>query len=251
MAINLRNVQSGQTQSQSCNPELPVTQAIQIKPYNPNSCQVTGPIQASKQATSITVRNLIADACGVIYWDIDNAGEGQTARTVWFGGPRGLEVAVSSTVYDEPNGFDTASFIAELVNGPSLSAGTTWASGLGIRLTDEFWKGQNSIIASRFIVERLDTTVAANNTLLNTPFEPFIVDDSTTYKQEKSGAGIFSTQTSTGSGSTVTAEWCFGDAGIPLSQTTGVEFIFPAEFDGRIGVCIGAVQSNIEYAEGC
>lgn len=250
MAIQLRNVAAGVSQN-SCNPDLPVTQAIQIKPYNPNSCQTTGPISPAKQATSITVRNLIADACGVLYWDIDNAGEGQSDRIVWFGGPRGLENTVAPIVYPEPNGFDTASFIAELVNGPTLAGGGTWAYGLGIRLTDEFWKGQNSIIASRFLVERLDTSVAANNQLLNNAFEPFIVDDSTTYKQEKSGAGIYSTQTSTGSGSTVTAEWCFGDAGVPLSQTTGVEFVIPAEFDGRIGVCIGAVQSNIEYSEGC
>lgn len=255
MAINLRGVASGIPSQSTCNPNLPVTQAIQIVPKSIN-CQNLQSIEPARTAVGISPRNLIVDSCGQIILDIDNAGEGQTENTFALGGPATFDRQAQwaqLTAYSAWDGFNDAEFLVTIDGLDQTriagAAGTAGQNGEGAAIINQFVGRGNALLVSNILYVRADTSVTANNTFANTGFKTFLTDNSTNYAIEY-GATVYADVTSTGSGSTSDFQWCFGPGGVPITGYTGVEITVPAEFDGQIRLCIDSVE-GAAFEEGC
>lgn len=253
--MNLQQLKAGVSQSQSVNNPVP-NQTVQVVAYDPvAACQGTGPISPSKQTTDLTPKALITDACGTIYLDIDNSATGATNQKVTLGGPFGTDGGANSKYFTGTvlGGFQAAGLLVNIVNGPVPAAGSTYFGGalaFGFAAVNEFAKMQQSIIITNVGFRNFDISSAPIADFVNGSMTPFTIDFSSNLEYTTTNAQFFSTLTNTGGGNNVTGYFNFGN-GIPASQTTGVQIEIPAGFAEKISVCIGAVQSNISYSEGC
>lgn len=257
MAINLRSVsQQGVPSQSTCNPNLPVTQAIQIVPKS-TQCQNLQPIQPAREALNVTPRNLITDSCGQIVIQVDNAGEGQGDSEIIMGGPWKMpsqadwaDIAEYNT---DINGYTNDDFLATFQGfNHAAIAGIVFnvgKRGEAFAMVTAFAGNGNAIMLERILGRRFDTSVAANLNFVNGTMRTVLIDNSTNYQVEF-GADVYSDITSTGTGTVSDYEWCFGPAGVPITGYTGVKITFPAGFDNDIILCIGAVE-GAAFSEGC
>lgn len=255
----LQDIANGNIPAGGCNSNqnLQANQTVTILPYSPVAdCQNTAPPSPSKQATALTVANLITDTCGNIILNIDNSATPSTAKEVSFGGPFMYpNQADSARVQDVALGFASAGLIINIEGGPVPIAGSTFfggTNGFGLAYVNYFTGHQEALLVSRIWVQRALQTTTANADLINTPFKPYTVGEADTYNVTPSGAEVFAQITSTGSGDYVDAIWDFGFCGgLPMTQTTGALFTIPAGYVGKLGICIKAHEGNILFNEGC
>lgn len=248
--INLDNAASGLA-SQNCRTNLP-TQRVEIVPVDQVAdCQQTGPISPSKRTVGLTVRNFIVGACGVLEIEIDNGVTGSSDVKLPFGGPANLSNAsVVAPAYDW-DAFTKATFTSKVKgDAPNLTVlGVVNGGAAWNQFINQFFSGGESVFTTKLGIKR----VPEGSAILDAAVTPFYVGVTEQYAIDKA-ASFYSVTTSTNGSSTFDIRWNFegcAGGGIPLSQTTGFEIEIPGGYEGTLILCIDAVESNIDYAEGC
>ncbi len=255
MALNLADIAAGVNTQPANNAVIP-NQTVQVVSYDPVAgCQGTGPISPAKQSTDLTPANMIAGACGTLYVDIDNSATGTSQRTLTIGGPFVLPDgnAISAALTGVADGYRQSTLLANIVGGEVPIAGSTFFAGafaFAFQLINFFAAAHSSFIVTTIGFRRWDLSVTSKANFANQEMTTFTDNYQSNLQYTLSNAKFYASFTNVGGGSITDGYWGFG-AGIPITETTGIQFIVPAGFHDKISICIGAVESNIPYSVGC